>query len=452
MRLIRYLPRFAKADRALAALAEHEAWSRDQIADYQLHAINALWKSAVASVPYYESLQRSRRLPSSFDDLEHFRESVPVLSKQAVRAQPELFRSRSAERGFWCRTGGATGAPMRVFWRQEAHLEMLRTKYRAYQMWGIDYLDRIAFLWGHSTFFQPGLKGKIARLRQPAEDYLRNRLRLSAYNVGPRHLSEYLQRLREFRPAAIYGYPSAVRLLAMQAKTESVQLPSVRVIAITGEPADAETIKVIEAAFGAPVMIEYGSVECGHIAHSWPDNSLRVREDVMHLETMPSDRTDYNLVVTPLNNSSFPLIRYAIEDLSTAELTIPDRGFAILRDVVGRSNDFLLTRDGDVVHSSRFDAMFKYQCKNVRRFQVHQRAEGDIEISVESEQQGGVQTEGIEQLVGEILGFRVHAQVVDQVPLTPAGKFRQITSDRARLSPERQIDSSEQRCEEGVPR
>ena len=64
---------------------------------------------------------------------------------------------------------------------------MLRCRYRMQAAWGVDFFDRSAMLWGHSASLKPGLAGYLALVRLPVEDWLRNRLRLSAYQVGRDH-------------------------------------------------------------------------------------------------------------------------------------------------------------------------------------------------------------------------------------------------------------------------
>jgi phenylacetate-CoA ligase len=434
MKLIRHLPRFRHADRVLASLAERESWNREQIDSFQLRAINELWAHASGSVPYYENLRAKQKLPSKFQSLCEFRDRVPLLSKDSVRENPDAFLSRIKFPGFWCRTGGSTGTPMRVFWNNDAHHEMLCTKYRGLQMFGIDYFAPTAYLWGHSTYFQPGLKGRIARLRQPVEDFCRNRLRLSAYCVAPHDLRDYLERMRRFRPVVLYGYPSAIRLLAIEAKKTTSRIESLRHIIATGEPVDKEAISEIEQAFSAPVVTEYGSVDCGHIAHHWPDGTLRVREDVQFVETVRQDSLSNGIVVTPLRNFAYPLLRYDLGDTSTAPLHRSEQGFSVLNDVRGRNNDLLLGRDGGVAHSARIDAMFKYQCKNIRRFQVHQKICGEVDVFVELHQSHGSHDirEHIVRLFVELIGFPTNVHIVDQIQLSQAGKHRLVVSDLAR--------------------
>src|SRR4029078_6534783 len=95
----------------------------------------------------------------------------------------------------------------------------------------------------------------------------------------------------------------------------------------------------IESGLGAPVAREYGSQECGMIAMDDRDRQLRVREDQLLVETLARADGQYDLIITPLNNPSFPLMRYAIGDLTDRPLDKPERGMAILSSVGGREND-----------------------------------------------------------------------------------------------------------------
>ena len=99
---------------------------------------------------------------------------------------------------------------MRVYGETRAHLERLRCRYRYQTMWGVDIFDPSVFLSGRGATFAPGISGQAVKLRMCAEDYLRNRLRLSGYDLSKCHLHAYLEKINRFRPALLYGYSSAV--------------------------------------------------------------------------------------------------------------------------------------------------------------------------------------------------------------------------------------------------
>jgi phenylacetate-CoA ligase len=398
---------------------------------HQLERINKLWAHAIVDVPYYRKLASASKLPRRFTSVSQFQSEVPVLVKSHVRARRKEFLSVMAGSGQWQLTGGSTGAPTRVFRSHDAHQEMLRTRYRFHAMWGLDIFDRWAFLWGHSASFAPGLPGRIERLRRPIEDRLRNRIRLSAYRLGSEDLRQYLEQIAAFGPAAIYAYSTAGYLLAQEAEAMNFQCPSLKLVNLTSEPAYPHIIQKVQRALGVPAIVEYGSVECGFLAGEWPDRTLRVREDNVLIETPRREDGRFDILVTVLNNPSFPLIRYAIGDVTDAPLECPEHGFAILHNIGGRDNDLVFSRSGEPLHSVWFDDIFEYH-KAVRRYQVHQRAGGEIDVLFElTDPAAQLDLHGLERTLREHVGYPIKLTIADAIPKTAAGKHRWILSDLA---------------------
>ena len=377
MKLMRYLPRFQRAYQELETLAVREGWSRSETEAFQLDRLNAVWQDAIAHVPYYRHLAAEHDLPPRFSSLAEFRSVVPVLPKSAVRSQPRAFLSERAHRGRWGYTSGSTGTPMSNYWGNDAHREALRTKYRLYAMWGLDIFDRMAFLWGDSDVNAPGLAGRIARLRRPLEDRLRDRIRLPAYYVGHDDLRDYLRRIAAFRPAAIYAYSKSAYLLALEAQAMDFHCASLRLIILSSETASPRMISEVERSFGVPAIVEYGSMECGLIAGEWPDRTLRVREDLVLVETLPRDDGRFDIVPTVLTNPSFPLIRYSIGDITDAPLEVPARDPAILKNIAGRDHDLIISQSGRRIHGTCIEDVLQ-EDRAIRRFRVHQGADGAL--------------------------------------------------------------------------
>lgn len=432
MKLLRFLPRFQKAYRELDALAQREGWSRGRIEDGQLKRLNAVWKHAIHHVAYYRQLAMEHGLPERFASLDEFKSLVPVLPKSAVRQNPHGFFSDASERGGWQRTGGSTGSPMGVYWGKDAHLEMLRARYRMAAMWDVNILDRQVFLWGHGGSFAPGLAGFAAKCRRPLEDWLRSRLRLSAYRMGKQDLLAYLKRIQRFRPAAIYGYSTAIYLLACEAAAMGFQCDSLKLAIMSGEPAYPHFIDEVQRAFSVPAVAEYGATECEFIAGHWPDGTLRVREDITLVETPRRADALCDIIVTVLCNPSFPLIRYAIEDVTETPLESPDKGFSILGNIGGRSNDLVVSRTGRFVHSLGIKHVFEH-LSGVRRFQAHQQADGHLLVSLETtEDAGPFDPRDAERRLQELLeGYPATVTTVDKIPSTLAGKHRWVISELA---------------------
>jgi phenylacetate-CoA ligase len=412
-------------------LAARQRWTRAQIQAYQLQRLNPLWSHAIEHVPYYRELAGTLDLPRQFSSLDDFRAVIPVLPKGEVHANRNRFLSARAQPGKWHLTGGSTGMPTHVFRSHDAHQEMLRARYCFHAQWGVDIFDRWAYLWGHSASFAPGVQGLVDRVRRPVDDWLRNRLRVSAYRLGRQDLRQHLRKIAAFDPVVIYTYSTAGYLLAREKEQSDLRFPSLKMINLTAEPAFPHIIRTVERAFGVPAVVEYGSVECGFLAGEAPDRTLRVREDNVMLETIRREDGRCDILVTVLGNPSFPLFRYAIGDVTDQPLREPEAGFSVLHNVGGRDNDLIFARSGEPLHSLWFDDVFEYY-PAVRRYRVHQHAGGGIAVVIErASPDASVDVEGLRAKLSRHVGYPVKIDVVDSMPGTPAGKHRWIYSDIA---------------------
>ena len=414
-------------------LAARESWSRSQIATFQLERLNAIWAHAIHHVPYYRELAAGSKLPHRFASLTEYQASVPLLEKSVIRSDARRILSEQPEPGEWRWTGGSTGRPMSVFWSKSSHQEMLRCRYRYYDAWNIDIFDRIAYLWGHAASFAPGWRGHVTRTLQPIQDRLRNRLRLSAYRLGSEDLRKHLVRIARFRPASIYGYSRALGLLAAEAEAVRFECDSLKMVTLTAEPPGPSTVANIERVLGVPATIEYGASDAGLIASEAPDRTLRVREDVMLIETLPTSEDKHEIVVSVLNNPSFPLLRYRIGDLTNAPVRRPEAGFAVLENVAGRNSDFLVSKSGRYVHAACLEAFVRHTPSPIRQFRARQFADGSVTVmvSLDSGRKRFDAGQLRERLTELLEGYPVAVELVDTVPCTLAGKHRLVVSDVA---------------------
>jgi phenylacetate-CoA ligase len=437
MTIVSWLPRFRRAARDMKVLEEREAWSRAEIEAFQVERLNHLWAHATGHVPYYANLARERRLPERFGSVDEFTGAVPILPKILVRQRASELISVRAGRGEWHYTSGSTGIPMAAYWSFDAHRESLCVKYRSYAAWGVNVFDRTVFLWGHGASEERGLRGWWSHVRQPYTDRLRSRLRISACNLAKPALREYLRKIQAFRPAMLYGYSRALYLLAIEAEAAGFKCDSLRLVVATSEPAWPHMIDRMQRAFGAQVIREYGAVECGIIATDVPPHPiLRVREDHVLLETLPRDDSRYDIVATVLNNPSFPLIRYAIGDVTDDEIARPQKGFASLSGVAGRNNDLLRTHSGDYLHWLHIEyAVSETVQAVVRRFAVYQRSDGSVQTDVELDDplraaDVARDLEALRNYLQDRLeGYPVTVRAVDCVAQTAAGKHVVVRSE-----------------------
>jgi len=322
-----------------------------------------------------------------------------------------------------------------VYWSSRSHRASLHAQYRFRELWNIDPFDKTAMLWGHAASFAPGVTGLVDRVRRPAEDWLRKRLRLSAYRLGDDDLRGYLRRMARFRPAWLYAYGSAAYLLARAAEAEAAPVPPLKAVVVTAEPAPAFVLETIESAFGCPALVEYGSVDCGFLAYTDRRRSLRVREDRVILETVPEGDV-HAILVTVLDNPSFPLIRYRIGDVLATEIEKKENGFSVLGPVQGRTNDALVTRTGRRVHSESVTHVLKHESDAIAQFQAKQAEDGEVVVSLKAEPNMRFDaTRVTRKLVDLLEGQPVRLETLEELPKTPGGKHRWVISELADRDP-----------------
>ncbi len=410
-------------------MAAREPWVRQDVEQLQLSRINEIWAHAIEHVPHYRELAATERLPARFDDLEHVTASLPILPKALVRDRGGRFLSERAEPGHWHRTSGSSGTPTAVYRSDAAHRAALRAQYRFQQSWGVDFLDRWVFLWGNGGALAPGFAGWKARVRVPVEDRLRRRLRLSPYDLSPDVLRTHLERIRRFGPVAIYAHSMAAHMLAVEAERTGIELPTLQLVVLTAEPVRDTTRDTVERVFGVPAVVEYGCNESGIIAFEATDRTLRVRDDHVWVETIPRSDGRHDIVVTVLDNPSFPLLRYALGDVTDQPIDRPETGFSILANVSGRDFDLVVSADGRVLHGQAVeDLVDKYD--GIRRWRLRQDSSGRVRLIIEGERSSG-HTELHRRVEGLVGGFPVVLEHVDALDPISAGKHRTVVSELA---------------------
>ena len=165
---------------------------------------------------------------------------------------------------------------------------------------------------------------------------------------------------------------------------------------------------------------------------------LHVLADVRYLEFLregqPVQNGDFGeIIVTDLTNYAMPFIRYQTSDLGRpqSQSCVCGRGFPLIQEITGRSSDVLSAPNGRYVHGEYFTHLF-YGVPGVRRFQVHQKTLHDVEILVEGDLELPAETlaemrRKIMAQMGERVAVTFH--MVDEIPLTPSGKYRFTISD-----------------------
>lgn len=356
-----YFKRFSRFREVEAALRDRQAFelqSRQEIRAYQLARFNELWQSACLNVPYYRKLQTQLDLPQSFGSLADICQTVPILEKSAIQNDPKLFLSDRRSSGFWTGTSGSTGTPMDCYWGNRGYIESQRDKYYCQQLWGIGVWDKTANLWGYSRFNGADLEGKLKYLKVRISEKIRNKMAFPVYSINRDRLRDWYGQIEQKHIEFLYALPNLAYLLA-KANEDRSPPQGLRLVMVGGEPLFPHQQQLIEKVLGCPVAIEYGTIEAGLIAASYPDSTLHVCERGVLLEALPRPDGLFELVVTNLRNPDFPLIRYRIGDLIKAPISFPEQGTGTIGPVMGRVRDVFISASGSIINGVELSEFFR---------------------------------------------------------------------------------------------
>jgi phenylacetate-CoA ligase len=428
-----------RKDRVLDILDElehNQFLPEGEIEDLKWRKLSVLLEAAGSHVPYYRDLfEREGIDPASFESPADM-VAIPFLTKEIIRSEKRKMISKDPlRRGYPSSTGGSTGEPLH-FWCDTAAGPVRRaTTMRGYRWTGFDIGGRQAMLWGFHL--DRPLK---ERLSEGVKNFFNNIMTLSSFDMTPEMMRRYAVRLRRFRPSIVIGYPSALTAFSEFCRGAGVRLPSLKAVVTGGERLFPHQRDLIEEAFHADVFDRYGSREFSAVAHECSEHKgLHVFNDLFHVEVIhESGRAAQSgeigeLVITDLSNLYMPFIRYRTGDLAMpTERKCPcGRGLPLLERIEGRSFDSIVTPEGKKV-GGFFWTWLSRAVPGIDRFQIEQRDRAGIIFRIVPGE--GWRDDHMEVLAGKIRencceNFRIDFQVVDDIPLTPAGKAKFIISN-----------------------
>ncbi|HVX09727.1 MAG TPA: hypothetical protein VHC22_00860 [Pirellulales bacterium] len=238
--------------------------------------------------------------------------------------------------------------------------------------------DKLFMIWGHSHLLGRGFRGWLNARRRTFNDWLLGYYRSSAYDLSEGGLRAAGRALLQFRPNYVLGYAVALDRFAQYHSAEKAAFRALglkAVIATAESFPRASSRESLADLFGCPVVMEYGAVETGPLAHQRLDGCYQVFWRHYYVESIPFPPMpgSHQIVVTSLYPRCLSLVRYKLGDL----IEVTERSCSPAREffaVGGRCNDLVHLPDGRVVHSEAFTHAVKESAMGA--FQLRETEEG----------------------------------------------------------------------------
>jgi phenylacetate-CoA ligase len=302
---------------------QHDHFTRQQLERYQARALQLCREYAYAHSPFYQQLHRGltdrplHELPVLTKSMlmEHFDE---FMTDRAIRLEDVKRYMADPDRAEYyldryrvMTTSGSTGTPAIFVYNHKEWGTVMGALGRVISWLGPSAQGRPCVISSTSSFHMSAYIQKSMAQRNPGG------LRVSANDP----LEATVQRLNEWQPTAILGYPSLIRVFAdEQAKGRLHIAP--RATACVSEYMSEGTRRRIKGAWNIQPHNLYAVTEGGILGVECENHlGLHIFEDLVILESVdhnnqpvPPGTFGEKVLVTALFSRTMPLIRYELTD------------------------------------------------------------------------------------------------------------------------------------------
>ena len=393
----------------------------------QVHMLRDMFQFCSDKVPYYQSLLSSLNFnPKDIHNVKDL-EFLPLLTKSTIKEHISEFIPKNLNHlpHIQGSTSGSTGAPLHYRISKYDRLIGGCLLYRGWSNAGFELGDKLVTL----AYYSLGVDNKSWILTK-FHEFTSNMRNLSSFDMGDSQMDAYRKIINTFKPKYIRCYPSSMSHFAKWLTFNN--LPTHKPVAVlsTAEKLFPEMRSLIEDVFHCPVFDGYGLYDGGISAYELPDHSgMRIDTERSILEVVNDQGNQImegtgRIIATSLLNKSFPFIRYDTGDIGTVRIST--KGERILTQIEGRQQEMLLTPEGKYIHGQFIASLLHKKIRQIQSFQVIQEDLYHINIHIVPE--SGFLQDQLKVITKFIHNkspqWKINYDLVDQIPLTSAGKHR----------------------------
>ncbi|WP_129597791.1 phenylacetate--CoA ligase family protein [Methanohalophilus profundi] len=394
--------------------------------------VDFVWEN----VPYYHRLFRELGIGPEDIRLVEDLEKLPILTKDIIKENWEDFKPKNLEKMkyYTNSTGGSTGEPFKYRLQKYDRFLSGALLYRGWGYAGYELGDKMVFLAGSSLDV-----GTEPIISKKAHEISRNVKKLSSFDMGSDDIQSYVKTINSFKPKFLRGYASAINLFANYVAENDLDIHQMDGVFTSAEKLFPVMRRNIKSAFNCDVYDGYGLNDGGIGAYECPEhNGLHIDTERSIMEIVNKDGTQLNegvgeVLATSLNNYAMPFIRYDTGDMGhlLEDQCSCGRGSKLLKEILGRSIDILITPEGKQVHGWFFIYMFWEYSKGIKEYQVVQKSLENIVIKIVPEDDfDEKQLNMIKSVVhSKSHGWNVEFKYVDYIEKTNAGKHKFIINN-----------------------
>lgn len=418
---------------SFSEIKKTEFFSNEMLQEIQFSRLKSFIDYAFKNSSYYQKIFRENNvnpnLINSFSDLK----KLPILTKEDIRQNAEKISCKKFfKKTIDVKTSGTTGKPLKLvitedsFQLDQAYQQLL------YSWYGFNKKTKMAKCAGQAVT-------PIEKNKPPfwVTDFYNNNIYLSSYHLTENNLRFYINKLKNFCPEIIEGYPSSIYLLALANNKFQAQIRP-KFIRTGSETLLDHHRNVIEESFRCNIHNYYGSGENCVTAIECPKGKMHLQMLYGYTELINNEGKDAKpgevakIIATGFSNYAFPLIRYDIGDLailSDVQTCDCGRGGILLDNILGRDDDYLLTPEYRIVR--RLGHIFN-NIEGVINAQIIQDDIEEVIFKIVKDHNYNNESEiQVLKNARERIGREINIRIlyVNDIPRQKNGKFKYIVSN-----------------------
>lgn len=395
-------------NKTLNFLKKTQNWRREDLLEYQNNQLKNLLIHSYETVPYYENLFNEYDLdPYTFKDNEEIKK-LPLLTKDIINSNFESLISTKFKNKklFKFKTSGSTGKKLIFLGDDSVYKKEAAFILRAYNNHGATLYDKPSIWLRRYVPEKPS---------DPLWTYNHElkRLYMSAYHINQDNLAQYLSEMSKKRYHTLVGYPSSLYIFALLLEETGLKPPNVKAIHAASEKMLPEWSNKIKEVFKLQVKCHYGMMEKVSFMHQKLDSENYY--DNLEYGYTEFD-TDGAIIGTGFLNYAMPFIRYKTNDFAIITKDNTSEGLPVIaKEILGRSDDFLMTHKGSRVPPVNFYTMM-YKIENVKMFQIKQNKDLSLLVKVVLKNTTKETLNEIKNSLSNRLGkVQIEIQIVDEI-------------------------------------
>lgn len=313
----------------------------EKIVEYQENKRNAVLEFHIKNNAGYVEWLKSKGIDNP---LKLKWEEIPIITKADLLKYDMVVKG---ETHHLHHTGGSTGHPLAYSLTKDCVSSLWAAIWRAFSVLDVKPCEALLMIAGTSLLNKETFQRKVY-------NWLNRFHTVSAFDLNDSTFAKVCQDINRKKIKVIYGYASSVLEFLRYLERNDRHIP-MKGIFTTSEMLPPEVRKLAKKYCDCDVIDIYGANDGGILAFECKEHcGYHISWERSFVEII-----DHKIILTDLFNTSFPFIRYQVEDMTSGDDLIYEKckcGRTMFRlpDISGRIFDMVKDSDGNLVNSFYF--------------------------------------------------------------------------------------------------